>query len=104
MCVWAAQYIADAINNHKEDRPFVLGLPTGSSPLGFHNRCSPIGYQPCDRRSFLLYRTRNSKSFQKASGKIMDKRIPPWLNVCSIRGVLALQKDSSAKLFIKYLK
>ena len=34
MSAWAANHIACAINNHKEDRPFVLGLPTGSSPLG----------------------------------------------------------------------
>ena len=34
--LWAAQHIANAINNHKEDRPFVLGLPTGSSPLGVY--------------------------------------------------------------------
>jgi glucosamine-6-phosphate deaminase len=35
---WAAQYIADRINGFKprEDRPFVLGLPTGSSPLGIY--------------------------------------------------------------------
>ena len=38
MCEWAAQHIADAINNHKEARPFVLGLPTGSSPLGVYRR------------------------------------------------------------------
>ena len=38
MCAWAAQHIADAINNHKADRPFVLGLPTGSSPLGVYKR------------------------------------------------------------------
>ena len=38
MCAWAAQHIADAINNHKEDRPFVLGLPTGSTPLGVYKR------------------------------------------------------------------
>ena len=38
MCAWAAQHIADAINNHKEARPFVLGLPTGSSPLGVYRR------------------------------------------------------------------
>ena len=38
MCQWAAQHIADAINSHKEDRPFVLGLPTGSSPLGVYKR------------------------------------------------------------------
>jgi len=33
---WAAGYIADKINSFKEDRPFVLGLPTGSSPLGVY--------------------------------------------------------------------
>ena len=38
MCAWAANHIADAINNHKEERPFILGLPTGSSPLGVYNR------------------------------------------------------------------
>ena len=32
MCKWAADYIVAKINGHKEDRPFVLGLPTGSSP------------------------------------------------------------------------
>ena len=44
MCAWAAQHIADAINNHKEDRPFVLGLPTGSSPLGVYkpSTCTTI--------------------------------------------------------------
>ena len=38
MSVWAAEHIANAINNHKEDRPFVLGLPTGSSPLGVYKK------------------------------------------------------------------
>ena len=38
MSAWAAQHIADAINAHKESRPFVLGLPTGSSPLGVYKR------------------------------------------------------------------
>jgi len=33
---WTAMYIADKINTFKEDRPFVLGLPTGSSPLGVY--------------------------------------------------------------------
>ena len=33
---WAANYVARNINNYKptESKPFVLGLPTGSSPLG----------------------------------------------------------------------
>ena len=34
--VWAANYIARRINefNPSADRPFTLGLPTGSTPLG----------------------------------------------------------------------
>ncbi|OGS36104.1 MAG: glucosamine-6-phosphate deaminase [Elusimicrobia bacterium RIFOXYB2_FULL_49_7] len=35
---WAASYVARKINDFKPsaDRPFVLGLPTGSSPLGMY--------------------------------------------------------------------
>ncbi len=36
MCKWAADYIVSKINAHKEERPFVLGLPTGSSPIGVY--------------------------------------------------------------------
>ena len=36
MCAWAANHIAQKINAHKGDRPFVLGLPTGSSPIGVY--------------------------------------------------------------------
>ena len=36
MCKWAARHIAQRINAHKGDRPFVLGLPTGSSPIGVY--------------------------------------------------------------------
>ena len=38
MCEWAANHIVDAIKGHKESRPFVLGLPTGSSPIGVYRR------------------------------------------------------------------
>ena len=33
---WVAHYVAKKINDFKptKDRPFVLGLPTGSSPIG----------------------------------------------------------------------
>jgi len=34
--LWAAHYIADKINSFNKDKPFVLGLPTGSSPLGIY--------------------------------------------------------------------
>jgi len=33
---WAANYIAEKINAHNKDKPFILGLPTGSSPLGIY--------------------------------------------------------------------
>jgi len=33
---WAAGYIADKINSWKKDKPYILGLPTGSSPLGIY--------------------------------------------------------------------
>ena len=35
---WAANYVTRNINNYKptESKPFVLGLPTGSSPLGMY--------------------------------------------------------------------
>ena len=40
MCKWAADYIAGKIKAHQAgpeaDRPFVLGLPTGSSPIGVY--------------------------------------------------------------------
>ncbi len=37
---WAANYIADNINQYSPtaDRPFVLGLPTGSTPLGTYKK------------------------------------------------------------------
>lgn len=37
MSKWAANYIAQKINAHQHKRPFVLGLPTGTSPLGTYN-------------------------------------------------------------------
>jgi len=33
---WAAKYIAGRINSYDKNKPFVLGLPTGSSPLGIY--------------------------------------------------------------------
>ena len=40
MSRWAADYIASRINRaaHTAERPFVLGLPTGSSPIGTYKR------------------------------------------------------------------
>ena len=51
MCKWAAAAIAARINAHGGDRPFVLGLPTGSSPLGVYaelirmNRAGEVSFK-----------------------------------------------------------
>lgn len=39
MSSWVAQYVVDRINEHKatSHKPFVLGLPTGSTPLGTYS-------------------------------------------------------------------
>jgi glucosamine-6-phosphate deaminase len=41
---WAARYIADRINAFRPspERPFVLGLPTGSSPLGIYRELTGL--------------------------------------------------------------
>lgn len=44
MSKWAANYVAEKINKAKpnKDKPFVLGLPTGSSPLGMYRNLIEI--------------------------------------------------------------
>ena len=52
MCRWAAEYIAAKINaSEGAEKPFVLGLPTGSSPLGVYrdliemNRAGKVSFK-----------------------------------------------------------
>lgn len=53
LSAWAANYVAQKINQYSPspERPFVLGLPTGSSPLGMYralielNRQSVVSFQ-----------------------------------------------------------
>lgn len=44
---WAANYVAKRINNSSpsESKPFVLGLPTGSSPLGMYKELIKLNKQ-----------------------------------------------------------
>ena len=50
---WAANYVANKINEYKptDKKPFVLGLPTGSSPLGMYkeliklNKASKVSFK-----------------------------------------------------------
>ena len=41
---WAAYYVARQINDFKPtaNRPFVLGCPTGSSPLGMYRKLAEL--------------------------------------------------------------
>lgn len=44
--IWTAEYIAKRINDFKptKKRPFVLGLPTGSSPLGTYKKLIELNH------------------------------------------------------------
>ena len=48
MCRWAASYIAAKINAHTGADPFVLGLPTGSSPIGVYLELAKISMDQKD--------------------------------------------------------
>ena len=58
LSAWAANYVARRINefNPTEECPFVLGLPTGSSPLGMYRALIELNKQGVV--SLGLYRLR----------------------------------------------
>jgi glucosamine-6-phosphate deaminase len=58
---WAAWYIAGRIRAHKADRPFVLGLPTGSSPLGIYREFVRLYRE--GKLSFAAVRTFNMDEY-----------------------------------------
>jgi glucosamine-6-phosphate deaminase len=63
VCGWAAKYIVDSISAFAPDaaRPFVLGLPTGSSPLGVYRRL--IDYNKAKAVSFANVVTFNMDEY-----------------------------------------
>lgn len=62
MTHWVSLYIKNRINMHQEERPFVLGLPTGSTPLGVY-------------RNLITYVQEGSLSFQNVVTFNMDEYI-----------------------------
>jgi glucosamine-6-phosphate deaminase len=38
VATWAANHVAERILGAPEGKPFVLGLPTGSTPLGMYKK------------------------------------------------------------------
>ncbi|MDR2966038.1 MAG: glucosamine-6-phosphate deaminase [Treponema sp.] len=58
--LWAAEYIAGKINSAK-NKPFVLGLPTGSSPIGIYQKL--INMRQKEKLSFKNVRTFNMDEY-----------------------------------------
>ena len=58
---WAANYVASRINaaNPTPEKPFVLGCPTGSSPLGMYKALIELNKQ--GKVSFQLARRSSRK-------------------------------------------
>ena len=50
ICNWVSLYIKSKINNHTDKKPFVLGLPTGSTPIGVYENL--INYHKSGQLSF----------------------------------------------------
>jgi len=58
---WAAGYIAERINSYQKEKPFVLGLPTGSSPLVIYKEF--IKMHESKKLSFKNVRTFNMDEY-----------------------------------------
>jgi len=65
-CLWTAGYIAGRINLFKQNKPFVLGLPTGSSPLGIYKELIKMNKE--GKLSFKNVRTFNMDEYIGLSG------------------------------------
>jgi len=59
--IWTAQYIANKINTGKKEKPFILGLPTGSSPLGIYKEF--VSLHKDGKLSFKNVRTFNMDEY-----------------------------------------
>lgn len=60
---WAAKYVMKRINdfNPGPDRYFVLGLPTGSTPLGMYKKL--VEFHKAGRLSFKYVKTFNMDEY-----------------------------------------
>ena len=75
MSKWAADYIAAKIKEHKEERPLVLGLATGSSPIGVYNELVKKYEAEADRLAKQLNRSSQSKKRKKPG---TDEHVHPY--------------------------
>eukprot|EP01084_Bolivina_argentea_P206903 353125_1 len=61
-CYWVALYIKNKILNHSSHKPFVLGLPTGSTPIGVY-------------KNLILFYKNNELSFKNVITFNMDEYV-----------------------------
>lgn len=82
--VWSAKYVMKRINDFKPgpDRFFVLGLPTGSTPLSMYKKL--IEFYKAGRVSFKYVKTFN-----------MDEYVGECVHVQSITAILQQSGISS---------
>ena len=124
MSEWAANYVAKRINEFapKESNPFVLGLPTGSSPLGMYrklielnkegkvsfrnvvtfNMDEYVGLSPKDPQSYHYYMQKNlfdTLHFQPGHTHILNGQASDLLAECE-QYELAIAQAGGIELFI----
>ena len=76
LSLWAARYIANKIIEFKptSERPFVLGLPTGSTPIGTYKQLIEIHRQ--GKLSFKNVVTFNMDEYANEKGEIAPETWP----------------------------
>lgn len=119
---WAAHYVMQRINEHPADSPFVLGLPTGSTPLGMYRElirlCSEgkvsfqnvitfnmdeyVGLPAADQRSYHYFMWENFFShidIKKENVHILDGMAPDLDAEC-MRYEESIQHAGGIDLFV----
>lgn len=119
---WAAHYVTQRINEHPADSPFVLGLPTGSTPLGMYRElirlCSEgkvsfqnvitfnmdeyVGLPAADQRSYHYFMWENFFShidIKKENVHILDGMAPDLDAEC-MRYEESIQHAGGIDLFV----
>ena len=120
MSVWAANYVAKKIIDFKptEDHPFVLGCPTGSSPLGLYKHLVMLNKQgvlsfrnvvtfnmyeyvgldvnhPESYHSFMWTNFFNHIDIKKENVHILDGNAKDLIAECKVNGLLVLRSGTN---------
>ena len=76
---WAARHIAERINAHqaKSDKPFVLGLPTGSTPLSTYKELIALNKEGKKKHILVFFKVEDNRladteEIKAAEAKVSD--------------------------------